>query len=206
METQEKWLNWATELQSLAQGALYYCKDKYDIERFERIREISAEILSEYTELPVEKIKTLFCNEVGYQTPKLDVRAAIFENDKILLVQEENGLWSMPGGWVDADLSVGENTIKEAKEEAGLDVKAERVIAVQDRKNHNHPLYVYNICKIFVECTVLGGQFEENIETVASGWFAPDALPALAEDKNTAEQIQMCFEASKNPDWRTILE
>lgn len=202
----KKWLEWAMELQGLAQGALYYCKDKYDIERFERIREISAEILSEYTDLSVEKVTELFCGEKGYQTPKIDVRAAVFRESKVLLVQEENGLWSMPGGWADADLSVKENTIKEVKEEAGLDVSAGRVIAIQDRKNHNIPLYAYNICKIFVECTVLGGHFVKNLETVDSGWFSQNDLPPLAEDKITEEQIEMCFQASKNPQWRTVLE
>lgn len=202
----ERWLEWAMELQSLSQGALYYCKDKYDMERFERIREISAEILSEYTELPLEKVKNLFCGEFGYQTPKMDVRAVIIEDGRVLLVQEESGLWSMPGGWVDVDLSVKENTIKEAKEEAGLDVSAERVIAIQDRKNHNEPLYAYNICKIFVECTVQGGHFEKNLETVDSGWFSLDELPPLAVDKITKGQIEMCFRASQDPAWRTILE
>lgn len=202
----EKWLQWAMELQSLSQGALYYCKDKYDMERFERIREISAEILSEYTAIPLSKVKNLFCGEFGYQTPKMDVRAVIIEDGRVLLVQEESGLWSMPGGWVDADLSVKENTIKEAKEEAGLDVCTKRVIAIQDRKNHNEPLYAYNICKIFVECTVLGGHFEKNMETVDSGWFSPGELPPLALDKITAGQIDMCFQASRDPNWRTVLE
>ena len=112
----------------------------------------------------------------------------------------------MPGGWADADLSVKENTIKEVKEEAGLDVSAGRVIAIQDRKNHNIPLYAYNICKIFVECTVLGGHFVKNLETVDSGWFSQNDLPPLAEDKITEEQIEMCFQASKNPQWCTVLE
>ena len=87
MQKEQKWLDWAVELQSLAQSALYYCKDKFDIERFERIREISAEMLSEASGLPTEKVKEIFCNEVGFQTPKLDCRAAIFKGDKILLVQ-----------------------------------------------------------------------------------------------------------------------
>ena len=90
MQKEQKWLDWAVELQSLAQSALYYCKDKFDIERFERIREISAEMLSEASGLPTEKVKEIFCNEVGFQTPKLDCRAAIFKGDKILLVQENN--------------------------------------------------------------------------------------------------------------------
>ena len=121
----EKWLEWAIELQSLAQAGLTYGKDIYDKERYERIREISAEIVSNYTDMSIEKVKDLFCNEVGYQTPKLDTRAAIFEDGKILLVRENNGKWSLPGGWVDVNVSVKENTIKEVKEESGLDVSAD---------------------------------------------------------------------------------
>ena len=102
----EKWLEWAIELQSLAQAGLTYGKDIYDKERYERIREISAEIVSNYTDMSIEKVKDLFCNEVGYQTPKLDTRAAIFEDGKILLVRENNGKWSLPGGWVDVNVSV----------------------------------------------------------------------------------------------------
>lgn len=91
MNNIEKWLEWAIELQSLAQAGLTYGKDIYDKERFERIRDISAEILSHKTDISIEKVKDLFCNEIGYQTPKLDTRAAIFENGKILLVKENNG-------------------------------------------------------------------------------------------------------------------
>ena len=94
-------LDWAVELQSLAQAGLFYSKDVYDIERFTRIREIAAEMVGQISELPLEKVKELFCCETGYQTPKLDTRAAIFQGDKILLVRENNGLWSLPGGWVD---------------------------------------------------------------------------------------------------------
>ena len=136
----EKWLQWAVELQSLAQAGLTYGKDIYDRERYERIREISAEMLADKTDIPVEKVKTLFCNETGYQTPKLDTRAAIFKDNQILLVRERNGKWSLPGGWVDVNVSVKENTIKEVKEEAGLDVTADRNIALQDRAKHNLPV------------------------------------------------------------------
>ena len=117
MDNIEKWLQWAIELQSLAQAGLTYGKDVYDKERYERIREISAEMLSYKTDISIEKVKDLFCNEHGYQTPKLDTRAAIFSDEKILLVKEKNGKWSLPGGWVDVNLSIKENTVKEVKEE-----------------------------------------------------------------------------------------
>ena len=130
MDRNEQWLQWAIELQSLAQAGLTYGKDVYDKERYERIRDISAEILSHMSDIPIETVKDLFCNETGYQTPKLDTRAAIFKDDKILLVHENNGKWSLPGGWCDVNVSVGENTVKEVKEESGLDVTADSIIAL----------------------------------------------------------------------------
>lgn len=199
----EKWLEWAIELQSLAQAGLTYGKDIYDKERYERIREISAEIVSNYTDMSIEKVKDLFCNEVGYQTPKLDTRAAIFEDGKILLVRENNGKWSLPGGWVDVNVSVKENTIKEVKEESGLDVFADKIIAVQDRAKHNLPVYAYGVCKVFVLCSVLGGQFVENIETTEFQYFSEFEIPELAEEKNNLEQIKMCFRAYRAENWET---
>ena len=206
MDKKEKWLDWAVELQSIAQAGLFYGKDVFDKERYERIREIAAEMVSLQSEIPVEKVKDLFCNEVGYQTPKLDTRAAIFQDDKILLVKENNGTWSLPGGWVDVDISVEENVIKEVKEEAGLDVTADLVIAVQDREKHNLPIYAYKVCKIFVLCTITGGSFQKNIETQESRYFPKNALPPLAEEKNTTEQIRMCFDAYHTPNWKTLLD
>lgn len=206
MDKNEKWLKWAVELQSLAQAGLHYGKDRFDLERYERIRDIAAEMISYKTEIPVEKVKDLFCNETGYQTPKLDTRAAIFQEDKILLVQENNGTWSMPGGWVDVDVSVGENVVKEVKEEAGLDVTTDLVIAIQDREKHNLPVYAHKVCKVFVLCSVTGGSFEKNIETVESRYFGLDELPRLATEKNNEEQIRMCFEAYHSEKWKTLLE
>ena len=194
MERRPQWLEWAVELQALAQAGLYYGHDKYDFERYERIREIAAEMLACQTDLPMEKIKDLFCSETGYQTPKLDTRAAIFQGEKILLVQENDLRWSLPGGWVDVDISVGENAVKEVREEAGLEVTADLVIAVQDRNRHNRPLSAYGICKIFVLCSVLGGSFQPNLETVDSEYFSLDSLPELSTEKVTEEQIKMCFD------------
>ncbi len=202
MDNIEKWLQWAIELQSLAQAGLTYGKDVYDKERYERIREISAEMLSYKTDISIEKVKDLFCNEHGYQTPKLDTRAAIFSDERILLVKEKNGKWSLPGGWVDVNLSIKENTVKEVKEESGLDVAADSIIAVQDRAKHNFPVYAYGVCKVFVLCYVIGGSFKENIETIGFDYFSEDELPQLAEEKNNAEQIRMCFEAYRSENWK----
>lgn len=207
MSKNEQWLQWAVELQSLAQAGLTYGKDIFDRERYARIREISAEILSHMSDIPVESVKTIFCNETGYQTPKLDTRAAVFKDDKILLVRENTGKWSLPGGWCDVNISVGENTVKEVKEESGLDVTADSIIAVQDRAKHNLPIYAYGICKIFVLCSLVGGSFQENPETTGYDYFAADHLPDLAAEKNTAEQILMCFDAFHAGDaWKTYFD
>ena len=206
MNQEAKWLDWAVELQALAQAGLFYSKDIYDIERFQRIREIAAEMLVSPSGFPKDRILDIFCNETGYQTPKLDTRAAVFQQDQILLVQERDGLWSLPGGWVDVNLSVGESAVKEVKEEAGLNIQADLVIAVQDRKKHNPELYAYNICKVFILCTELGGSFQPNSETIASGYFSLDALPPLAENKTTKEQIQMCFDACHAEHWDTLFD
>ena len=203
MYQKENWLDWAVELQALAQAGLFYSKDIYDMERFQRIREIAAEMLVYPSGLSVQKVNNLFCNETGYQTPKIDSRAAVFRDDKILLVQEKDGFWSLPGGWVDVNLSVSENAIKEVKEEAGLDVRADLVIAVQDRKKHNPEIYAYNICKVFLLCTPLGGSFQPNSETIASGFFSLHNLPPLSENKTTAAQIKMCFDAFHAEHWTT---
>ena len=200
----EKWLKWAIEIQSLAQAGLTYTDNVYDIERYERLREIAAEIIEEKSNISLEKVKNLFCNENGYQTPKIDTRAAIFKDDKILLTHENNGTWSLPGGWCDVLESVASNTIKEVKEETGLDVETIKIIAVQDRNKHNKPIYAYGVCKIFVLCNVIGGEFIENIETTEIKYFSLDEIPNnLAEEKTNNEQIEMCFKAYKDEKWQT---
>lgn len=198
----EPWLTWAVEIQSIAQCGLAYTDNVYEMERYERLRDIAAEMLSYKTDIPKDKVKTLFCNEEGYQTPKLDTRAAIFKDNKILLVHEKNGTWSMPGGWVDVLESIASNTVKEVREEAGLNVEVERVIAIQDRNRHNVPVYAYGVCKVFLLCNVTGGSFIENIETTGYDYFTLEALPHLAEEKCNKEQIEMCFQAYADENWK----
>ncbi len=206
MKDQERWLAWAVELQAMAQAGLAYCKDVYDAQRYLRIREIAAEMLAYKSELPLGTVKDLFCSESGYQTPKLDTRAAIFQGDRILLVRENSGSWSLPGGWCDVDLSAAENVAKEVREEAGLDVTAELVIAVQDREKHNRPVYASKICKIFFLCSVQGGAFQPNAETTESRYFGLEELPELATEKVTPAQIRMCFEAYRAEHWTTVFD
>ena len=195
----------AMELQSIAQNGLTYTIDQYDKERFERVREISAQIMAMKTGFSLEKVKDVFCNEIGYQTPKIDTRAAMFNKNKILLVKEQ-GKWALPGGWVDYNETVASNTIKEVKEETGLDINPLRIIAIQDRNKHNLPKYAYGICKVFILCSIIDGSFQPNYETTESSFFSLDELPILDENKTTYKQIHMCFDAFNNEKWEVIFD
>lgn len=200
------WLKWAMELQFIAQAGITYSKDPFDLERFQRLRDISAEIVNLKSGIDIDQVKNIFCNETGFQTPKLDTRAAIFKEGKILLVKEKDGTWSLPGGWVDVNQTIRSNTIKEVKEEAGLDVFPSRLIAVQDRNMHNTPVFAYGVCKVFVLCEIIDGEFTENIETSESSFFSFDKLPPLSVDRNTLSQIELCFKAYKDPQWKVVFD
>ena len=202
----DKLIHLATELQSLAQAGLYYGKDVYDRERYTRIREIAAEMITLRSDLPYEKVTEVFCADSGYQTPKVDTRAAIFSGDRILLVREKDGRWALPGGWCEFDLAPAANTVKEVREEAGREVKVTSLIAVQNRNDHNTPPYAYGVVKLFYLCEELGGEFRENSETTTADYFAADDLPPLAEEKCNADQVLMCFRAHNDPAMRTVFD
>lgn len=203
----DRWIEFAIRIQSIAQAGLQYGRDKYDRERYEQLRKISAEMLSAKTDIPVNKVYELFCGETGYQTPKVDTRAAVFLDGKILLVHENNGTWALPGGWCDVDQSVASNCVKEVREEAGFTVFPERLIAVQDWRKHNVTNFAYGVVKIFVLCRYECGEFEDNIETDGIGFFEKGGIPGnLAVEKCTREQILMCFEALENPGMPTIFD
>jgi ADP-ribose pyrophosphatase YjhB (NUDIX family) len=196
---QPKWLLWAKQLQALAQSGIEFTENPYDRERYERIRALSIEILHEYTTIDNTRLVNLFANESGYQTPKIDVRAAIFnEENKILMIREKlDNKWAMPGGWADIELSVRENIIKESFEEAGAEINPKRIIAILDRNRHVNDDFPYSAYKIFVECDFINGKFTDNIETLEHGFFTMDTLPELSEGRNTKSQIEVCFKARR---------
>ena len=196
-----KWLEWAKQLQSIAQIGLAYSKDVFDRERFEMIRDISVDMMSQQTGVNKEIVKDLFANETGYATPKVDVRAVVFKDHKILMVKEKSdGAWALPGGWGDIGLSPSEVAIKEVQEEAGLDVKVIKLIGVFDMKCHPHPPSAYHIYKIFIQCEIIGGEPKAGLETSDVQFFAEDHLPPLSEARNTESQIKLAFKHLHNPE------
>lgn len=202
-----KWLDWAKQLQSIAQAGLTYSKDVYDLERFELIRNISVDILAHYTDMDRTVIKDLFANETGYATPKVDVRGVVFKDGKILMVRENmDGRWALPGGWADIGLTPSEVAVKEIKEESGFDVKAVKLLAVMDMKCHPHPPSSYHIYKMLIQCEIIGGRAAEGVETSAVKFFAENELPPLSTARNTSSQIEMAFHLSKNPQEAVYLD
>lgn len=203
----DKWLDFAVRIQGIAQAGLQYGEGVYDRERYQELRKIAAEMVSTRTETPIDKVYDLFCNETGYQTPKVDTRAAIFIDGKILLVHENNGTWSLPGGWCDVDQSVATNTEKEVHEETGFTVHSQKIIAVQDWRRHNVVNYIYGVVKIFVLCRYESGEFRKNIETTEIAFFDRKSIPVnLAVEKTTKEQILMCFDSYENLDSPTLFD
>lgn len=197
----------ARDLQALAQAGLYYGKDKYDIERFEKIRDLSAHLLSYALQKDFEEVKKFFCADSGYQTPKIEVRSAVFKENKILLVQEDDGRWAMPGGWADIQYSLLENAVKEIEEEAGVQAEIDFVVALQDRNRHFEEKSTFPLYTVLLKGHHLSGAYKENLETLDSRYFSLEEIPILWEGKTSMEQIKLCFEANESlQPWKTILE
>ena len=200
MHSKHKWIGISQSLQSIAQAGLTYTDNKYDVERYEQIMQISKDIMLEYSEMEMEKLDELFSMEIGYLTPKVDVRAAIFRKNKILLVKETiDGKWALPGGWADVGLTASEVVVKEVKEESGLEVKAEKLLAVFDKKCHPHPPEMYYVYKMFFLCKELRGKLTAGIETSEVNFFGMEELPVLSENRNTKSQVEQMFLLKKTP-------
>lgn len=195
-----KWLDWTLRLQAIAQDGLAFCKDPFDIERYHQVREVAAQMLAERTEHDPEKILDLFISEEGYATPKLDVRGAVFVQDRILLVLEHSdGLWTLPGGWVDVGDSPSEAVEREVLEESGYETRAVKLAALFDRNKHDHPPLAYHIYKLFFICEITGGSPTTSLETDDVRFFAEDDLPNLSTTRITAGQMHRLFEHHRNP-------
>ncbi|MFC7785363.1 NUDIX hydrolase [Rossellomorea sp. GCM10028870] len=203
----DKWLGWAKRIQALSQSGLAFSKDVYDIERYEELRTISAEIMQEYTDLEMMKIRELFTNESGYQTPKVDVRGVVFKDNKILMVREKvDDKWSLPGGFCDVGLSPSENIVKEIREESGYDVTPVKLLALLDMNKHPHPSQPYHYYKIFIQCEVTGGEAKSGIETKGINFFGEENLPELSVGRNTESQINLLFEFLRDPSKETVYD
>jgi ADP-ribose pyrophosphatase YjhB (NUDIX family) len=189
-------LNKIKQIQALAETGIHYSHNDFELHRNKEISEYCMQILSGLTNTLVADLRFALEENHGYKTPKVDVRAVIFnEEHKILLVKEMvDGRWSLPGGWADIGYTPSEVAVKESAEEAGALVEPVRLLAVLDKKCHNHPPDIYYIYKIFIECRLLGWVDPDLKETSGHGFFGPDELPPLSTPRNTTEQIGKLFD------------
>jgi ADP-ribose pyrophosphatase YjhB (NUDIX family) len=199
------WLTIGRELQAIAQTGLAYTKDPFDVERYQRIRILAAQILGMGSNTDVPIVIDLFRQDVGYATPKVDVRGAVFENDRVMLVREvSDNLWSLPGGWADVNQSAAECVVREIGEESGLECRAVKLAAVWDRRLHKHvPPHPHHVYKLYFICHIIGGSLRSGLETSNVAFFGQSDLPELSLTRVTRPQILRMFEHARHPELPT---
>jgi len=204
---ENKLLEHVKKIQSIAHAGLTYTENKFDIERYEELKKISLNLLSDLTCIEIGTIENIFINETGYQTPKVDIRGVIFKDEKLLMVKEKvDGKWSLPGGWADIGLTPKEVVTKEVLEEAGLTVKPVKLLAVFDKRNYKHPPSLFHTYKMFILCKAVEGNISPGIETTEVNYFGLDEMPELSPTRITIEQIRSLFDFLNDHDKETIFD
>ncbi len=180
------------ELASIAQNGLAFASDKFDVERYQQLRGIAAELGAEISGNNIDRVQEFFALDTHYATPKLDVRAIVLDSEKVLLTQElSDGKWTLPGGWSDINCSPAESVEKEVREETGLEVKAHRLLGLCDKQKHDYPPQIPHAYKAFFHCLKTGGQLiKGTLETSDAEFFDLDNLPELSPDRVSAGQLQ----------------
>jgi ADP-ribose pyrophosphatase YjhB (NUDIX family) len=192
-------LDWARKVRAIAQNGLLFTQDSFDRERYEKLQALTDALVADELGLPLDEVKALWRYEPGYVTPKVDVRGAVFEGDRIMLVRERSdGKWSLPGGWVDINDSPSEAIEREIFEESGFRARAVKLAALFDRQRHSHPPSMYHIYKLLFLCELTGGEATISHETDAVEFFPLDALPELSAGRITRGQIERMFEHHRN--------
>jgi ADP-ribose pyrophosphatase YjhB (NUDIX family) len=202
-----QWLAWAREIQALAQTGAHYAQNDYELERHTRLRQIAAEIIAQHTSLTAPELEVEFSRQTGYATPRVDVRVAVFRDNRLLMVHETiDGTWAMPGGWADVGDVPSKAAERETLEEAGFKVKATKVIGVYDA-NRLPELNLYHAYKLLFLCDLLEGQAYTSYETSEVSFFArPDIPVDLLGMRTTTRQIDDAFAALKDPDIQTVFD
>jgi len=202
-----RWLEWAREIQALAQTGYHYSENEYHRERYHRLAEIAAEMISEHSELAFDGLMNIFDRQIGYATPRVDVRGAVFKEGKLLLVRErQDGGWTMPGGWADVGDVPSHAVEREVWEEAGLRVKAHRLIGVYDA-NRVGPLEIFHAFKLVFLCELIEGQPRPSSETSEVAFFELDEIPAILSGERTRPRhISDAFNAMMHPDCPTVFD
>jgi ADP-ribose pyrophosphatase YjhB (NUDIX family) len=180
---------------------LTFAESPYDIERYTTIRTIAAEMIAQGSGQDIDRVLDLFACEAGYATPKVDVRGVVFQDNRILLVQERSdGMWTLPGGWADVGDSLADAVVRVIREESGYETRATKLLALLDRSRHDHPPHVNHIYKVFIRCEIIGGSPTTSHEIQGVGFFAEDQIPELSLTRIMPAQIARMFEHFRQPD------
>ena len=207
MKTRMDWISIAQRLQAIAQTGITYSQNAYDLERYTELAEIAAGMMAGEEAQAVALAKELFAAERGYGTPKVDVRAAVFQDGRLLLVREaEDGGWTFPGGWADVGQSAAESVEREVREESGYQVKAVKLLACWDRNKHAHPVIPFHAFKLLFLCDLVGGAAAVSVETTEVGFFGEDEVPALSLTRTLPEQIRFAFDSLRNLGAPTVFD
>jgi ADP-ribose pyrophosphatase YjhB (NUDIX family) len=202
-------LTWAKKLRAIAQTGLAFSKDHYDIECYRAVEEIAVEMITRlFTSISPDLADKFTC-EAGYATPKVDVRAAVFSEKRLLLVRQlSDGYWTLPGGWADVGDSPSLAAVRQVKEKCGYDVVVHKLAAVYDGDSprHGHTPIPYHSYKIFFLCEIAGGATTRSRETDGVSFFAEDCIPPLSVETVTPQQIVRLFEYYRHPDWPTSFD
>ena len=202
-----KWLEWAREIQQLSQTGLAFAVTDYEKQRYKRLTEITAEILDLNTSLEKATVEKVMMKQPGYATPKIDVRAAVVQDDKILLVQEiSDERWAMPGGWADVGDIPSEVAIRETKEESGYVVKPVKVIGVYDANRLGGLLEFFHAFKIIFLCELMGGEAATSDETQDVSFFSFGDLPPLSLNRTNDKHIKEIRAHLKDPQRSTSFD
>jgi ADP-ribose pyrophosphatase YjhB (NUDIX family) len=200
-----QWLKVARELRAIAQTGLAFTTDRFDRQRYERLREIAASMLAQGSGEQFEVIIEILREGWGYATPKVDVRGAAFMDGRVLMVREiGDGKWTLPGGWADVNQSAAECVVREIAEESGFEARTLKLAAVRDYQRSGHPpRNVDSIYKMFFICEITGGAARASVETSEVAFFSRDALPPLSLGRTTAAQIDRMFHHAQHPELAT---
>ncbi len=195
-----RWLHWAQQLQAVAQTGDAYANNDFDRQRYDLVKKIAAQIMAAGSGIGPEAVRAVFGRVGGYATPKMDVRAAVFRDDCILMVQERSdGLWTLPGGFADVGDSPSVAIEREVLEESGFRVTVTKLAALLDRNRHPHPPFGYHLWKAFFLCELQGGEATPSIETSAVEFFPESGLPPLSRGRISADQLKLMFAHHRHP-------
>ncbi len=207
MQKPNTWIFIAQRIQAIAQSGLAYANNPYDVERYRELTAIAAGMMADPEPEKITLAMRLFASEGGYATPKVDVRAAVFQKDRVLLVREsEDGCWTLPGGWAEIGQSAAESVEREVQEESGYVVKAVKLLACWDRNKHPHPPIPYHAFKLVFRCELIGGAPKVGSETTEVGFFGEDGIPSISMTRTLPDQIRFVFKSLRDPAAPTVFD